>query len=117
MVLIVDDSPIIIERLKSMLTGVENVGTVIYASTYSRAILLLAENNPDIAVLDINLPDKNGIEILRYIKKNHVAITVIMLTNQAADYYRNLCKLLGAEYFLDKSTEFEKVPAIISSLA
>lgn len=115
-VLIVDDSPIIIERLKIMLADLENVRTILHAGTYSKALSILAESNLDIAILDINLPDKSGIELLRYIKKNHSEITVIMVSNQAGDYYRNLCKLNGAEYFIDKSSEFERVPGIILSL-
>jgi DNA-binding NarL/FixJ family response regulator len=115
-VLVVDDSPIIIERLNSMLAGLENVQSIIYAKNYATAILLL-EEKPDIAILDINLPDKSGIELLRYIKNSNAAVTVIMLTNQSGDYYRNLCMRLGAQYFIDKSSEFEQVPSIISSVS
>jgi DNA-binding NarL/FixJ family response regulator len=115
-VLIVDDSPIIIERLKIMLQDLTNVRVVMHAGTYSAALSLLTGSSPDIAILDINLPDKSGIELLRYIKKNHREITVIMLSNQSGDYYRNLCKLNGADHFIDKSSEFERVPGIILSL-
>jgi DNA-binding NarL/FixJ family response regulator len=115
-VLIVDDSPIIIERLKTMLEDLANVQTILHAGTYANALPILAKDNPDIVILDINLPDKSGIELLRYIKKNQAEVTVIMLSNQAGDYYRNLCQLCGAQYFIDKSTEFEQVPGIILSL-
>jgi len=116
-ILIVDDSAIIIDRLISMLNGLENIQSIAHAGTFSDAVSLLKKDNPDIAILDITLPDKSGIELLRYIKKELPSITVIMLTNQGDDYYRNLCKSSGADHFLDKSTEFEKVPAIISSLS
>src|ERR1700730_16316065 len=115
-VLIVDDSPIIIERLKIMLEDLENIRNILHTGTYSKALSILTDTNPDIAILDINLPDKSGIELLRYIKRNHMEITVIMLSNQSGEHYRNLCKLNGAEYFIDKSTEFELVPGIILSL-
>ena len=115
-ILIVDDSEIIIDRLETMLNGLDNVHSVTHAATFSDAVTLLEKNLPDIAILDINLPDKNGIELLRHIKKEHTSITVIMLTNQGDELYRKLCKLWGANYFLDKSTEFEKVPAIVADL-
>ena|ERR1700676_1025966 len=115
-VLIVEDSPIIIDRLQIMLEDLANVQTILHAGTYANAVPILTKTNPDIAILDINLPDKSGIELLRYIKKNHTETTVIMLSNQAGDYYRNLCQLCGAEYFIDKSKDFEQVPGIILSL-
>jgi DNA-binding NarL/FixJ family response regulator len=115
-ILFVDDSPIIIERLKIMLEDLPNIRTILHADTYAKALPILTNRNPDIVILDINLPDKSGIELLRYIKKNLTEITVIMLSNHTGDYYRNLCKLIGAEYFVDKSSEFERVPGIILSL-
>jgi DNA-binding NarL/FixJ family response regulator len=115
-VMIVDDSPIIIDRLKIILSGLDNIQSIIHGESYSGAISLLASNPPDIAILDINLPDKSGIELLRYIKNHHDTITIIMLSNQSDDYYRNLCKSLGSHYFIDKSTEFEQVPLIVSSI-
>jgi len=115
-VLIVDDFPLIIERLIVLLNNLENVGPVFRAGGYSQAIPMLLEQDPDIIVLDIHLPDRNGIDLLRHIKKNHPEMIVIMLTNESSEYYRKLCNSLGADYFVDKSTEFDRIPAIISSL-
>ncbi|HMH32860.1 MAG TPA: response regulator [Puia sp.] len=115
-VLIVDDSAIIIERLVQMLENLEKIQQVIIADSYAMAVSRISETKPDLAILDINLPDKSGIELLRYIKNNMAEIKVIMLTNQADEYYRNLCKRLGSAYFIDKSGEIDKTPAIISSL-
>lgn len=114
--MIVDDSPIIIDRLKIILGGLDNLQSIIQAESYYEAVSLLGDNPPDIAILDINLPDKSGIELLRYIKSHHDGITIIMLSNQSDDYYRNLCRSLGSHYFVDKSTEFEQVPLIVSSI-
>ena len=115
-ILIVDDSAMIIDRLELMLKGLENVQSVARAGTYSDALSIINQNLPDVAILDINLPDKSGIELLRHIRREHDSVIVIMLTNQGDEYYRNLCTLWGAQHFLDKSTEFEKVPMIISTL-
>jgi DNA-binding NarL/FixJ family response regulator len=115
-VLIVDDFPLIIERLIILLNNLENVGPVFRAGDFSQAIPMLSEYGPDISVLDIHLPDKNGIDLLRHIKKNHPEMIVIMLTNESSEFYRKLCHSLGADYFVDKSTEFDRIPAIISSM-
>jgi CheY-like chemotaxis protein len=115
-ILIVDDSKLITERLHAMLKGWENVGSVEWAGDYPSALQLLVGAPPDIVLLDINLPGGSGLDLLRHIKGNFSSIVVIMLTNQSGDFYRNICKKLGADYFIDKSKEFEEVPIIVSSL-
>jgi DNA-binding NarL/FixJ family response regulator len=86
------------------------------AGSYHEASLIMSSFHPDIVLLDINLPDINGIELLRYIKKKDPSIIVIMVTNQSGEFYRSRCKELGADFFVDKSTEFERLPEILSSL-
>ncbi|HRF18399.1 MAG TPA: response regulator, partial [Chitinophagaceae bacterium] len=86
------------------------------ANNYDEARRLLAELNPDIVLLDINLPGKNGIEILKMIRSENKFSTVLMLTNHADAYYRQQCMELGADYFLDKSEDFGLVPGIINQL-
>ena len=114
-ILIVDDSPIIVERLQNMLKSVEDTGPVMHAADYTSALVRLTENQPDIILLDINLPGHSGIVLLQYIKKTYPSIIVIMISNQADEYYRKICHQLGATYFLDKSREIEDLPTIISS--
>lgn len=114
-ILIVDDSPIIVERLQNMLKSVEDTGLIMQAGDYSTALIRLSESQPDIVLLDINLSGHSGIVLLQYIKKTYPSIIVIMISNQADDYYRKICQRLGAAYFIDKSSEIEQLPAIISS--
>jgi DNA-binding NarL/FixJ family response regulator len=115
-ILIVDDSPLITERLQAMLKELQNIGSVECAGDYSSTLQLLVKMSADIVMLDINLPDRSGLDLLRHIKTNYPASIVIMLTNQSGDFYRNICKKLGADYFIDKSGEFEDLPFIVSSL-
>jgi len=68
-----------------------------------------------VVLLDINLPDKSGIELLRLIQERHPETAVLMISNNADQYYRNICKKLGARYFLDKSTDIDLIPSILSS--
>ena len=116
MVLIIDDSYLIIERLTDMLNESEHIGEVIHALTGSQALETLQSRTPDIVLLDINLPDTSGVELLRILKEKYPGIIVIMLTNQANDYYRKLCLNLGANHFADKSKDFEFIPSLIESL-
>lgn len=86
------------------------------ARNYGQALDIMALHSPRIAVLDINLPGKNGLELLQAIKAIDKNVTVVMLTNQAGDYYRKMARDLGADYFLDKSNDFERLPDLLHEI-
>jgi len=114
-VLIVDDSILIIERMIPLLEEMENISFVVHAANYKEGLEVLSRLTPDMVLLDINLPDKSGIELLRVIHERHLEIAVLMISNNADQYYRNICKKLGAQYFLDKSTDIDLLPSVLSN--
>jgi two-component system response regulator DevR len=109
-VFIVDDSPIVRDRLVAMLSELEGVEVVGQAQDAVGAICLIREQRPDAVVLDIRLASGNGIDVLRTIKKERPDVVVIMLTLYPDPQYRESCMKAGASFFLDKSTGFEKIP-------
>jgi DNA-binding NarL/FixJ family response regulator len=114
-VLVVDDSPLIIARIIELLNDIKRVSTIKTCGTFTDAIQLLQEFQPDVTLFDINLPDKSGIELLRYTKNNFPSVIVIMVSNETI-HYASRCLQMGAHYYVDKSKEFDKIPGIISSL-
>jgi DNA-binding NarL/FixJ family response regulator len=116
-VLIVDDNMNFVDRMIGLLDEAKSIENIIVASDYDEARKVLAHEEPDIALLDINLPGKNGIELLKLIRASNKPCEVIMITNHADDYYRQQCFDLGAKYFLDKSNDFAQVPSIIKNYA
>ncbi len=114
-ILIVDDNMNFVKRIIGLLEDLNNIGYINVATDYNQAVKFLDEEKPDLVLLDINLPGKSGIELLRKIKGSENNCEVIMITNHADDYYRKICSDLGAKYFLDKSIEFAMVPEIIDS--
>ncbi|MFC1548291.1 response regulator, partial [Candidatus Neomarinimicrobiota bacterium] len=58
-----------------------------------------------------------GIDVLREIKHNLPDLKVIMLTNYPYPHFQRRCEEEGADYFFDKSTEFEKVTQVVQQLA
>lgn len=113
-IMIVDDNANFVNRMKGLLENLDGISSINVAGNYDSAVGLLIEQTPDFLLLDINLPGKNGIEILKMIKNKNLECEVIMITNHADEYYRNQCKKLGAKHFLDKSSEFGLVAEIIS---
>ena len=114
--LIVDDNMRFVERMIGLLDEASNIGYINVANDHNEATRIINQERPDVVLLDINLPGKNGIEILKQIRNSGQKSHVIMVTNHADEYYRDQCKEIGADHFLDKSNDFSKVPGIISGL-
>ena len=115
-VLVVEDSLLIIERILRLLSEASGIKMVIHAANYAESQKMINEIDADIILLDLNLPDKSGIELLKEIKTNHPEIKVIVLTNHASDNYRQICTSMGADHFFDKSSDFDKIPGTISAM-
>jgi DNA-binding NarL/FixJ family response regulator len=116
-VLIADDSEIVRERLAYLLGDVEGVEIVGQAEDAVEAGDLAGELKPDVAILDVRMPRGSGVDVLRAIKRDNPAATVIMLTNFVDPEARQLCMAQGADYFFDKSIEFEQAVAVLRELS
>jgi two-component system OmpR family response regulator len=110
-VLLVDDStPVrsrLVERLRE--SGLEVIGE---AATAAGALEQTRALAPDAIVLDLQLPDRSGIDILPILRAEVPRACILVLTNAPA-HYRRHCLALGADHFLDKSTEFELVVTVL----
>ncbi len=115
-IFIVDDSALVRERIIAMISenpGIEITGQAKNAQEGINSIIKL---KPDVVILDIRMPGGNGIEVLKNIKKNSSAPTIIILTNYPYPQYRKKCMEAGADYFFDKSSEFNKIMEVIKKL-
>lgn len=108
-ILIADDSKIILDRLESILSENKGITIVGKAENTILAYKMLTETTPDMAILDIKMPGGDGISLLKKIKSEMPGIKVMMLTNYNQSIYRDACLAAGADYFLDKSSEFNRV--------
>lgn len=92
------------------LAGIEIVGQ---AGTVTEAISAIRNLQPDVVILDIGMPGGRGIDVLENLKQNDSALLVIVLTNYPYPSYRQKCLQAGADFFLDKSTEFDQIPDLL----
>ena len=111
-VFIADDSDIVRENLVTMLDELTEVEIVGQAETVAEAINAVGKLQPDVVILDIRMPDGSGIDVLQTIKQDKPAPVVIVLTNYPYSAYRQKCLQAGADFFLDKSTEFDQIPEL-----
>ena len=116
-IVIADDSLIVRERLVTMLGELAGVEVVDRVENGAKVIIgAIQKFQPDVVILDIHMPEGSGIDVLRSIKRDGVGPMVIILTNYPYPEYRQKCLQAGADFFLDKSAEFDQIPALVERL-
>ena len=115
-VFIADDSDIFRERFISLLLEIPEVKIAGRARDVSEAMRFIQEQKLDMAILDIRMPGGSGNDVLISIKKYNPSVMVIMLKNYPYPQYRKKCMKEGADYFFEKSKDFEKVTEVIKEL-
>jgi len=115
-VFIADDSAVIVERLADLLKEIPGVELAGHASNATEAVRCIRQIKPDAVILDFQMPGGSGLDVLRAIRPDHPNLHVLICTNYPYPQYREGCLGAGANFFLDKSSEFEKIPAILREL-
>lgn len=116
-VYIVDDSAAIRARLNEMLAGMDRIRVVGEAASAREAVAGILRARPDSVLLDLNLMGRTGIDVLRTVRPQAPEIVFVVLTNHAEPQYRRVCAEAGAAYFLDKSSEFDRVREVVAEIA
>jgi DNA-binding NarL/FixJ family response regulator len=112
-VFVVEDAPEVRKRLVAMLGTVPGVAVVGEADSVRGAIDGTLASAADVLLLDLQLADGNGLDVLAAVKQQRPSVRAIVLSNFASTQYRNASLAAGAEVFLDKSQEFARVPMIL----
>ncbi len=119
---VVDDSLIVLERVANLLRELPLISSVSLAIDGSSGLDIIEKEHPQLVVLDIHMPSldgkrfDSGMDVLKVIKSAPNPPIVIMLSNYAEPIYRSRCAQLGADAFLDKSNEFDKLLNVVSLL-
>lgn len=116
-VLIADDSPAVRQRVASLLDTAEAAEVVGQCGGVVATLSAVQDLEPDVVILDLRMPDGNGLDVLEAMRRGGSKSQVIVLTNFPYPQYRRRCLEAGARYFFDKATEFEKLPQALAQLA
>jgi DNA-binding NarL/FixJ family response regulator len=115
--MLVDDHELIRQGLRGYLEKRTEVSVVAEAGTVRQALMRAAREQPDVVVMDIQLPDGNGIEACRAIRADLPETKVIMLTGYADDDAVMSSIVAGASAFLLKSTSGEDIAKAVERVA
>ena len=103
--------------MKIILDEVASFTHIHTATNFDEAFEIFSQIDPDLVMLDIRLPGKSGLSLLKKINDSNAKCRVIMNSNYTNEHYRQESRELGAEYFLDKTNDFEIVPELIRQIA
>ena len=115
--LIVDDHAIVRHGLRQVVSESTDIEVAAEAGSSAEAVRLLRENTYDLVLLDISLPDKNGIETLKQIKRDRPALPVIMLSMHAEDEFGVRALKAGASGYVSKQSAHYQLVAAIRQVA
>ncbi len=115
-VLIADDSELILETLQEMLSRYGQVEIVASCKNGTDTLVAIQTMNPNLAIVDVNIPGMTGLDVLSEIRKENHTTTFIILTLYSSGYNRQLAMEAGADYFFSKEDDFEKIPIIVKEL-
>src|SRR4030042_5163817 len=115
-IVIADDSSLLRDRIKSLLNDINDVFVVGEAENGVEALQLIREKEPDLAIIDIRMPEMNGIEVLMKIRDLKMKVKICILTSYPYPQYKKRCFEAGADYFLSKTEDFEEINIIVTGL-
>jgi pilus assembly protein CpaE len=112
-VLIVDDIAETRENIRKLLQFEADIEVVAVARTGREAIQLAQEVNPDVVLMDINMPDMDGIAATEIIRQKMPSVQVVVLSVQGDQNYMRKAMLVGARDFLTKPPMPDELVAAI----
>lgn len=116
-VLIVDDHPLFRGGLRQVIESNPDFELIGETGDGEAALKLIQEKNPDVAVLDVNLPGLSGLEIARKLQTKRLPTRVIMLTMHKDEETCNRALDIGARGFVLKENAVEEILKAIAAVA
>ena len=115
-VLLVDDHAIVRDGLKRLLADMGQ-GPVIEAAGGREAVALARTERPDLVILDLNLPDLGGLELLTRLLREDPAVRVLVLTMHAEPLYASRALKAGARGYVSKAAAPAEITAAVQAVA
>jgi len=116
-VFIVDDHPVVVEGIRSLLINEKEIHWAGHALSAAACIDYFAENTVDVILMDINLPDKSGIDLCAEIKKSKPHIQVLALSTMNQPSYIHKMMEKGASGYILKNADKEELLLSIRTVA
>lgn len=117
---VVEDSLQVRDRMREMIRDLPNALLIGEADTETDAVRGIARTKPKLVILDINLKEGTGFDVLRQVKSTTTGTAdaiVAVVTNFGSPQFREKCERLGADYFFDKTKSYKSLVELIHQLS
>ncbi|MEM5405153.1 response regulator transcription factor RqpR [Paraburkholderia unamae] len=116
-ILLVDDHAVVRQGVRQLLLDRGIAAEVIEAQTGAQALAAIAKHVCDVVLLDISLPDMNGVEVLKRAKKKAPRVPVLMFSMYREDQYAVRALKAGAAGYLSKTVDAAQMISAIQQVA
>jgi DNA-binding NarL/FixJ family response regulator len=116
-VLLAEDHALVRAGICKLLEDIEDIKVVAQAADGREALELIAEHQPDIAVLDITMKGMNGLEAAARVNREFPQVRIIMLSMHSSEEYVLQALRLGASAYLIKDADFAELETAIREVA
>ncbi len=113
---IIEDSESIKQRISRLISAVEEVEIIGSSGNIDEALDAIKNLKPEIVILDISVEKVKGLKMIQNIKQINHFPKIVMFTNYDFQSYKDKSYQFGADFYLDKSQEFEKLADILEGL-
>ena len=108
-IMIVDDHPVVRQGLRAMLSSEPDIRVQGMAASAREAISLIERERPDVVLMDLRMPEMEGIEAIKRLRRISPNIKILVLTNYGSDEYIVRATQAGAMGYLLKNTPQEEI--------
>ncbi len=116
-VILADDHEVVRHSIRRILEKASNILVIGEAGTGAGALYLVQALKPDVLVLDIEMPDMNGINVARELRTKHVPVSIVILSACDDEHFMEETLQVGVDRYLNKSESPAKIREVISQVS
>ena len=116
-VLLVDDHSIVRNGIRMMIDTVDDIEVTGEAASAIEALSIMQQKSFDIALLDIELPDSSGLDLLKILRKKYPKLIILMLSIYSEEIYATRALKYGASGYMSKDCSIETLVTAIRKAA
>ena len=115
-IILADDHALVRTGLRRLLDDVDGLSVIGEADNGSDAILRVKELNPDVAILDINMPKLNGIQATEILRRDHPELKIIIISMHSDELFPQRLLKAGANAYLTKDSGIQEISHAINEV-
>lgn len=116
LILIADDYPAVRRGLREMLADEFPGASFNEAANDSEVLFALANSQPSVLLLDLNMPGRSGLDLLQDIRRSYPRLPVLIVSVQPEDQYATPCLRAGAAAYINKDNAQEQLPQAVRNV-